>query len=100
MKINGEITYNLMKDSESDWICAQGKVDDSQIDFMFEFLFSLRSTLMAMVPRGGIQIANTKSIGLTESDRLHFINFWINKMPHSRIQIANTKSVGLTELKG
>ena len=36
-------------------------------DFMFEFLFSLRSTLMVMVPRGGIQIANAKSIGLTKS---------------------------------
>ena len=48
-------------------MCAQGKIDDSQIDFMFEFLFSLRSTLMEMMPRGGIQIANTKSIGLTES---------------------------------
>ena len=28
---------------------------------------------------------------------LHFINFWINKMPRSEIQIANTKSIGLTE---
>ena len=28
---------------------------------------------------------------------LHFINFWINKMPCSRIQIANTKSIGMTE---
>ena len=34
----------------------------------YGFEFSLRSTLMAMVPRGRIQIANTKSIGLTESD--------------------------------
>ena len=36
---------------------------------MFEFLFSLRSTLLEMMPRGGIQIANTKSIELTESKK-------------------------------
>ena len=36
---------------------------------MFEFLLSLRSTLMEMMPRGGIQIANTKSIELTESKK-------------------------------
>ena len=39
------------------------------MDFMFEFLFSLRSTLLEMMPRGGIQIANTKSIELTESKK-------------------------------
>ena len=38
---------------------------------MFEFLFSLRSTLLEMMPRGGIQIANTKSIELTESKQKH-----------------------------
>ena len=41
------------------------------MDFMFEFLFSLRSTLLEMMPRGGIQIANTKSIELTESKQKH-----------------------------
>ena len=38
---------------------------------MFEFLFSLHSTLLEMMPRGGIQIANTKSIELTESKQKH-----------------------------
>ena len=41
------------------------------MDFMVEFLFSLRSTLLEMMPRGGIQIANTKSIELTESKQKH-----------------------------
>ena len=41
------------------------------MDFKFEFLFSLRSTLLEMMPRGGIQIANTKSIELTESKQKH-----------------------------
>ena len=37
---------------------------------MFEFLFSLHSTLMAMVPRGGIQIANTKFLRVDGIKRL------------------------------
>ena len=41
------------------------------MDFKFEFLFLPRSTLLEMMPRGGIQIANTKSIELTESKQKH-----------------------------